>query len=252
LGLKKETVILTIHDIEFLKRTAGVKYLILKKLWIDWPIKKSAFITTISEFTKSELLKLEKYTTPIVVIPNPLTLPIIFESKKFNTRLPNILQIGTKKNKNLPRLIESLKDIPCQLSIIGKLTLEQKKLLQQANINYLEKYQLSEQEIINEYRNCDILAFVSTYEGFGLPIIEAQAMGRVVITSNTTSMPEVVRSSALMVDPYSSEAIKKGILSLINNEGLRNKLIQKGLINVTRFQPEEIARQYNNIYKKLN
>ena len=99
LGLKRKKTILTIHDIEVLKRTRGLKRYLLKKIWFDWPIKKVALVTTISEFTKSELLNLNNYKTPIVVIPNPLTLPITFTPKQFNTACPTILHLGVKKNK---------------------------------------------------------------------------------------------------------------------------------------------------------
>ena len=97
----------------------------------------------------------------------------------------------------------------------------------------------------------DILAFVSTYEGFGLPIIEAQAIGRVVITSNLASMPEVAGKGALFVNPFSVEEIREGIVSLIENEHDRATLIKRGLENVKRFDKEKIANQYQEIYDEF-
>ena len=251
LGLKKKSVILTVHDIEILKRTTGIKKFILQKLWFDWPINKSAIVTTISEFTKSELLQLNNYKTPIIVIPNPLTLPITHIPKEFNTQCPTILHLGIKSNKNLSQLIKALNNITCKLVIIGKENQTIKQLLKENKIDYTFKSNLTNNAVIQEYLNSDLLSFISTYEGFGLPIIEAQAMGRVVITSNVSSMPEVANGSALLVNPYSHEEIRKGILKLINNSDLREKLIQEGLENVKRFEPEKIAKQYYQLYQEI-
>jgi glycosyltransferase involved in cell wall biosynthesis len=251
LGLKKKTVILTIHDIEILKRTSGIKRFILKKIWFDWAIKNSKMVTTISEFTKSELLKLGNYKTPIIVIPNPLTLPITFIPKKFESDCPTILHLGVKTNKNLPQLINAINGINCNLIIIGKKNNETIDLLNKNNISYSFKTNLSNEEVIDEYKKCDILSFISTYEGFGLPIVEAQAMGRAIITSNISSMPEVAADGALFVDPYNIEDIRNGILKIIIDNDFREKIIKNGLINIKRFKPQQIANQYTNIYKEV-
>src|SRR5690554_6704868 len=71
-----KNAILTIHDVEALKRKKGFKKWLFKKLWFDWPIKNAKVLTTISEFSKKEILSLGNYQTPIQVIYNPLTLPL--------------------------------------------------------------------------------------------------------------------------------------------------------------------------------
>ena len=251
-GCEKNKSILTIHDIEFVKRNKGLKRFLLKKLWIDWPMKRATIITTISEFSKKEILSLNTYNTPIKVIYNPLTLPLKHAPKVFNKDCPTILNIGVKQNKNIGRLTEALNGINCELIIIGKPSEPILNKLKENKINFTFKYGLTNDELIKEYENCDILSFISTYEGFGLPIIEAQAIGRPVITSNTASMPEVAGEDALLVDPYSVEEIKKGINDLIYNPELREKLIQKGLKNVKRFEPEKIAKQYSKLYQIIN
>ena len=105
--------------------------------------------------------------------------------------------------------------------------------------------------MIEHYKNADIISFISTYEGFGLPILEAQSIGRPVITSNISSMPEVAGDGALFADPYDVASIRKGILNLINNETLREDLILKGLNNILRFQPKLIAEQYAELYRNI-
>jgi glycosyltransferase involved in cell wall biosynthesis len=246
-----KNTILTIHDLEALKRKKGIKYWIFKKLWFDLPISNAAVVTTISEFTKKELLTLKDYKTPIRVIPNPLTLAVQFEPKVDWSSSLKVLHIGTKANKNLKRTIEALKGIDCELSIIGKLNPEQEKALKEAQINYRNVSNLSEAEIIAEYRRCELLCFVSTYEGFGLPILEAQALGRVVLTSNLASMPEVAGEGAFLVDPFSVESIREGIERLIKENDLRKELIEKGRENLKRFEPKDIAKQYQALYKEV-
>ena len=93
--------------------------------------------------------------------------------------------------------------------------------------------------------------FASTYEGFGLPILEAQATGRPVVTSNLGSMPEAAGDGALMVDPFSVEAIRAAVTSIMARSDLRSSLIERGLANVRRFQPREIAQQYARIYERV-
>tara|TARA_R110002096_G_scaffold16243_3_gene55559 strand:+ start:9177 stop:10148 length:972 start_codon:yes stop_codon:yes gene_type:complete len=247
-----KNAILTIHDIEALKRKRGIKRWLFQKLWFDWPIRNATLVTTISEFSKREILSLGNFQTPIQVIYNPLTLPLKYSPKVFNEAKPQILHIGTKANKNLSRLIQALKGIRCELIIIGEETEELKAELDRNQVDSTIKSNLSNLEMIEEYKASDLLAFVSTYEGFGLPIVEAQAVGRPVITSNVASMPEVAGEGALLVDPYSVAAIRKGILQLIQDDILREVLIEKGLENVKRFDAERIAEEYLEIYKTID
>lgn len=244
--------ILTIHDLESLKRKNEPKRWIFKKLWFDIPMKNAVLITTISEFSKNEILSLGNYNTPIKVIYNPLTLPLAYSPQKFNDKETRILHLGTKKNKNLSRTIKALQGVECHLTIVGKLNSELLNLLKLNLINYTIKYNLSNEQIVEEYKKCDLVSFVSTYEGFGLPIIEAQALGRAVITSNVSSMPEVAGDGALLVNPFSTVEIKEGFLKLKNDKTFRENLITKGLENVKRFEPSLIAKQYTDAYKSIS
>jgi len=240
--------ILTVHDVESLNRKRGWKRWLFKVLWFDIPIRNAKIVTTISEASKKEILRLGNYKTPIRVIPNPITLPLKYSHKEFNKVRPRILHLGVKANKNLGRLIHSLRGISCELIIIGKATAKLTELLNRHKIQHCFKIGLTNQEVMLEYEKCDILAFVSIYEGFGLPIVEAQAAGRVVLTSNLSSMPEVAGEGALFVNPYSIDDIRAGILNIVNNKRMRESLIEMGCENVKRFQTKKISSMYTELY----
>lgn len=97
----------------------------------------------------------------------------------------------------------------------------------------------------------DCLIFPTLYEGFGMPIINAQEMGVPVITSNVSSMPEIGGNAALLVDPRSVDSISAAISSLMNNEKLRSDLILKGKLNSSRFSWEKTASKTIDVYKKI-
>ena len=89
------------------------------------------------------------------------------------------------------------------------------------------------------------------YEGFGMPILEAQAVGRAVISSNLFSMPEVAGDSAVLVDPFNIGEIRSAILKIISDDTFREDRIRKGFENIKRFDPELIANQYFGLYEMI-
>jgi glycosyltransferase involved in cell wall biosynthesis len=104
----------------------------------------------------------------------------------------------------------------------------------------------------NKYLNSDILVFASTYEGFGMPIIEAQACGVAVVTSNLSSMPEVGgKESAVYVDPYDVLSIRNGVLKLMQEVSFREQVIARGFENVKRFDPATISNMYLELYRTI-
>lgn len=245
--------VLTFHDFDFIKRSSGLKRWLLFFFWVYWPVRHVKYITTISEATKADLLALMQVAPEkIRVIPNPLTLveELVSPATKNNTK-PVILHIGTKANKNLERLIPALAGLDIHLEIVGQLKPKQTALLQQYQITHQNSWNISKEALIQKYKQADLLTFVSTIEGFGLPIVEAQALGCPVITSNCSSMPEVAGSAACLVDPVSTDSIRTGIQRVMDNTAYREQLIAAGYENVKRFEPTHIAQQYWALYQEV-
>ncbi len=253
LVLPKDRTVLTVHDVGILYIRRGLRRYILKKILFDLPIKKLKYITAVSSATKNEIIK---YTgclpEKIRVIENPLREHFfITEKKEFNRTCPMILQIGTTYNKNLKNLIKALKGISCRLRIIGELSIEINELLEINEINFDNKYDLDDSAIRNEYKEADIVTFCSTFEGFGLPIIEAQAMLTPVVTSNLSPLKEVAGNFAALADPYDYLSIRHEIMRVIDDESYRKKLVAEGLENVKRFAVEQITVLYENLYQEM-
>jgi glycosyltransferase involved in cell wall biosynthesis len=244
--------ILTIHDIGSATVRKFPFSIIFSYFWFKIIILFAKLITVVSRFTRDEVIKLSPYSkNKIRVIPNPVNQDFIFNPQPFNEFLPKILIVGTKVNKNLERIFRSLSGICCELLILGKLNLNQIKLLNDYSIVYTNKFELSLNEVVILYRQADLLCFPSTYEGFGLPILEAQATGRPVVTSDLGAMKEVAGNSACMVDPYDENSIRIGIERVIHDFEYRENLIQKGLANVKNYKVEAIAQQYYSLYKEV-
>jgi glycosyltransferase involved in cell wall biosynthesis len=97
--------------------------------------------------------------------------------------------------------------------------------------------------LVQLYRCALLVAFVSLYEGFGLPIVEGMASGVPVLTSNTSSMSEIAGDAALIIDPYSVDAIADGLEQLSFDSGMRQHYIQRGTERVRRFDWDSAANK---------
>lgn len=250
LRLPRTKTVLTIHDLVFLRTKDRLRRWFLKLLFLDIPVKKMDHITVVSQATRDETCSyFPSAKEKIQIIENPLIAdfkPGV--EKPFDTACPIILQIGTTENKNIPHLIEAVNEINCRLRIIGALDANIIRKLEANSIRFENVVAIDGAQMVEEYRNADIVTFCSTYEGFGLPIIEAQAMRKPVITSDLPPMNVVAGDGAKLVDPKDASSIKDALLKLINDPEYRNRLIELGTKNVERFDSKEIAKQYSDLY----
>ena len=250
--LGKKRTINTILDCGFLNDSRGLKYAVLRFFWLYLPEKRAAYLTAISEATKQDIIRHHRCDPDkIVVIPVAISDAFKRSDKAFNRERPRILQLGTAPNKNIPRLAEALRGLPCTLHIVGKRVPEYEVLLRENGIDHVYESNLSESEIIDRYISSDIVTLISTYEGFGMPILEGQAIGRPVITSRAFSMPEVAGDAAVTVDPEDVGEIRRGFERIIGDDKFREALVMKGFENVRRFNADLIADQYLSLYRKV-
>lgn len=244
--------VLTIHDTVALHFAEGgrVKKFIQEWLWFRLPIRFATKVVCISEETKRCILPFTK-RDDIEVIHNAIDPS--FETKLKDESNPpyNVLFIGANPNKNLERTVLALKDIPCKLTIIGKLNQEQIDFLIQSGIDYIVKSGLSDEEMIREYEDCDIVSFISLFEGFGMIVIEANKVGRPVIASTIPVLREVGGDSAVYVDPLDVDNMHKGFVRLFKDVSLRQQCVLTGLSNVERFEVSEIRKQWINLYESI-
>ena len=245
----KRTVV-TVHDIMHYFDLHGIKKFIWKLLYI-YPLKRAAKVVFISEFAKEQTLK-EVHLKHYCIIENPLLGGFQYKPKPFNHERPVIMHIGTVDRKNLSRSIMALKGINCHLRIIGEISDKNRKLLEENGIEYSNAVNISNEDVVKEYENCDIVNFPSTFEGFGMPIIEGQKVGRIVLTSNISPMVDVAADGAILVDPFDVNSIRSGYLKILNmTDEEQEKLIDRGQNNCERFDAKTIADKYMYVYKEI-
>ncbi len=135
--------------------------------------------------------------------------------------------------------------------IIGKISEDIVAELKRNGVDYENSYNISDQEVVDAYKMCDIVSFPSMYEGFGMPVLEGFATGRIVVTSNIEPIRTIAEDGAIMVDPLDISSISKGFLLAINNAEEREKRIKRGKDIVLKYTPQNIAAMYQNLYNKI-
>ena len=253
LALPRRGLVLTIHDCAILHRLRGWRRELVRCLWFEWPVRRAAVVTTISEATRGDL---RQWLSPALwnkvrVVPNCVGAEFTPTPKDWNANSPVFLQVGTGWNKNLPRVAEALRGLSCRLWIVGPVDDKQRALLNACGIDFECLGRLSDAELVDTYQRCDAVLFASLFEGFGLPLLEAQATGRPLITSRRGSMLEVAGDGALFVDPEDVASIRAAVTRVMTDAGLRQSLVQHGFDNIRRFQPDNVAAQYAAIYREL-
>ncbi|WET04112.1 glycosyltransferase family 1 protein [Flavobacterium sp. YJ01] len=267
-------VISTIHDLIPLRvATENDQIQIDYRNDIDYAIRHSDYLITISEASKKDILEEFLYNkNKIFVIPNGVDFELYnneieqehLTKVKEKYQLPNKFVVylgGIRIHKNVGNLIRAYallsEDIRAEVSLVITQGNEDLKKLA-ANLNIEEQVfftpYIDEQDKPAVYKLALTMAFISSYEGFGLPIIEAMAAGTPVITSNVSSMPEVAGDAAVLVDPFEIEETKYALERIIGDADFRKKLIESGYENAKKYSwthsGEELVKLCNTILKQ--
>jgi len=269
--------VLTIHDIlyESNQEFFPVLHKNLLKFFVPFSAKRADRIISVSEFTKKEIVKY--YRVPeekITVIhegasdkfANIKDKESIFSViKRYGIKKKYILFVGRiEPRKNIIGLLKAfdyikkkgMKDI-C-LVIVGN----QDRIFQEKELfNRIKDMELSsdiiftggvsEDDLPVLYNGAEVLVYPAFAEGFGLPVLEAMACGTPVITSDTTSLPEVTGDAAILINPNSYEEIGGSLEKLLNNHVLRKELSEKGLERAQKFSWTEAAKKTIEVYKEV-
>ena len=242
----------TVHDFayEYFVKNPIVRYLHCRQKYNA--IRKSAKVVCISQNTKKDLLKFLPDVDPskVVVIYNGVDRK--FRQIEGSECKGYVLYVGNRdRYKNFIALVEPLAKLKVKLLIAGKpLTQREIDVMGAAHLLYSYCGMVSDDELNKLYNEALCLMYTSTYEGFGLPVLEAQMAGCPVVAYNASSIPEVIGDKRLLIDDFSAESIGE-CLSLLKDVATRAEIIREGLANANRFSWDKMAEEYKQVYKEL-
>ncbi|MCK4352412.1 glycosyltransferase family 4 protein [candidate division WOR-3 bacterium] len=253
-----------------IKRYIGFFYF---KLSVGLSAKKASKVIVTSKYTKKEVMRYLNLEREKVKICSA-AVDKVFKPINDNNLLNNVLEKykisesfilytgNFKPYKNLKRIIKAYDLLlkrrrPLPKLVIGGYDKKYEKPIKE----FVMKNGLEEEIVFTGYIERNDLpllmnqalffVFPSIYEGFGLPPLEAMACGTPVITSNTSSLPEVVGDAAVLVNPYNIKEIADAIENVLTNKKLREKLISKGLERVKLFSWEKCAKETLKVYEEV-
>lgn len=254
----KSINITTVHDFTYETHNTGIKRIIHKTQKVN-ALKSSDGIICISKYTRDLMYMLYPFTRSknVKVIYNGISNSFL-KSKKIKNKIISfnerdyILYIGDRKAKykNFKFACSLMSKTKKKFVIVGggDLSFEEKKLLNQ--IEYKHFPFLSESSLISIYNNAFALLYPSESEGFGIPIIEAQALKCPVISLNQTCIPEISNGHALLFNELKINNFLDGI-NRISNEKFRSELCDYGLKNALKFSWNNTYNQTIDFYKKM-
>ncbi|MFC5847245.1 glycosyltransferase [Deinococcus petrolearius] len=251
-------LIFTIHDLihlEVEEEKSNFKSFYYQKVVLP-ATRRAKKVVTVSEFSKKQIIKWSKIPPEkIEVVYNGVSKEYNPQVKPYLPGYPYILYVGNRKpHKNIPRLISAFVEISkiypeLRLILSGEPDLDTKHLLLYHGIyeRVIFSGYIEEKHLPSLYKGAKALVLVSLYEGFGLPVIEAMACGTPVVTSCTTSLPEVAGDAAIFVDPLSVESIVNGLRHVLSDEVKQGEIISKGFENIKRFDWHNTSNNIQNI-----
>jgi glycosyltransferase involved in cell wall biosynthesis len=268
-------VVITIHDIISILFPENIPFAsrMFYSKWMPLTYGKASEIITISQSTANDITRVlkippEKITVIHSAVDEKFEKPTSADEvekakKKYNLPKDYLLHIGTlEPRKNLGFLIEAFarvisdeKNENLNLVITGKKGWYFEGLFEKVRQLNLEKRviftgYIDELDKPAIYKGAKIFTFPSLYEGFGLPPLEAMASGVPIISSNTSSMPEVIGEAGVLISPHDLASWVRAISKLNTDEVARRELIEKNKIQIKKFSWEKTARQTMAVYHK--
>jgi glycosyltransferase involved in cell wall biosynthesis len=271
-------VVATIHDLAFehLPETFTRRGQMQMRLTVRRTAQRAARIATVSEFSRQDLIRTYRLAPEKVVVTHNGVGPRFTSHPdssgeaaevrhRFRIERDYLLAVGSlQPRKNLARLVRAYARLRSehtgfthQLVIVGRrLWLAEEifaEIKRQAWArDVIVTGYVAEEELPRLYRAATALVYPSLFEGFGLPPLEAMACGTPVITSNTSSLPEVVGEAALTVDPYDEAALGQAMLEVVSDEELRARLRAAGRERARRFTWRAMAEKTLGLYREVS
>jgi len=277
--LYRSKYLVTIHDLLLLHHpttsasTLGpISYFVknnLFKLVLKNCLYSSKKIITVSEFSKKDIIKTLRIDEKKIFVTYPAVNLESKESKidqtsilsKYNIKKPFWLYVGVAyPHKNLEKLLDSFsefveKNKNYDLVLVGRNNFfydRLKKLSKTKNYkNVIFTGYVPDSELPQLYRAASLYVFPSLYEGFGIPPLEASLYDLPIISSNTTSMPEILRDGAVFFDPNNDQEMIRAAEHVLQDENFKNKLVSRAKNNLKRFSVNALAEKTLNIYKSV-
>jgi len=272
-GINSNTTktVVTIHDLIFLRFPKLYKpadrFIYNKKF--RYACQKADKIIAISKQTKHDIIRYYKINPEKIEVVYQSCDPIYYKKcssqkkelvrKKYNLPSQYILNVGTvEKRKNILSAIKAIKfgKINTPLVIVGRKTSYQKEIdrfIDENNLKnkiiFIENVDFLDLPAI--YQMSCLFVYPSIFEGFGIPIIEAINSKVPVITSNVSSLPEAGGKNSIYVEPYNIEQIAEAIKKILDNETLKNEMIEKSYNFIQKFRGQNIAKDIMNVYLKV-
>ncbi len=266
-------VVVTVHDVSFLRHPeyfpAGRALQL--RLTVRRTVRMAARVLSPSEFSRRAVMRAYGLDEQrVVVIPNAVASdfhPVDRElaaaeiASRFGIPSPFILMVGDlqpRKNQEglihaFAELLREYPQLPHHLVLVGKDCWDSSRIRRAAaKSSAAERIHftgfVSDEALVWFYGACEVFAFPSFYEGFGLPILEAMACGRAVACSNTTAIPEVADAAAILFNPNSTAEIVRALRDLLLDAELRRRIERLGLQRAAAFTWRNTARRTLDVY----
>jgi len=273
--VRRGVTVLTIHDLSFLMvpecAESGLRAHLERV--VPASVRNADFVTADSENTRNELTTLLDVSPERVAVVyggverrfRPITDHDFLHAMrvKYGLFSPFMLYVGTiEPRKNLGRLLRAYTVYrkrfkgSHRLVIAGGLGWLYQDVLREiddlaADHEVVFLGRVPDDDLPGLYSLSDLFVYPSLYEGFGLPALEAMACGRAVLTTNTSSLPEVVGDAGVMVSPYDIDGLAAAMAELLEDRDHRETLGQRGIARAAQFSWENSARRLLSIYRRI-